>query len=510
MYSHESRRTGKAVVFAGAVLATLAGSALAQSQGPDVIVGDLSDMGNYGSYDYDGAGPQPRIYAYSVGTTSCNIGTQALDWYTTGTSGGSNLPSHHPVIGQNMYRFRPTVLRDSGGNALGTANTFEQIGQSWLKHGYTALTQSLCGTCNGQGGNVLGPGCSDPYVASLNGSQSRLGPRYQVNGYNGNFPYPTGIPNLPTNPAPVDAAVLRRLQIQAPDLDAALNAGAVYFAEGQYVTQDDQAAFTAGVNNGLNNTSYRRASFNTGTYVFSFSAAVGTTQRQKSALWAWKALDPAVVISNIDVPGEGRFEMASKVTDLGNGLWAYEYLVRNNMSDRSGASFQINIASTGCVTTPYNAFRDVRYHSGETQNNIPWAFTSTSDGLRWACTETFAQNPNANALRFATAYNFRVVTNRAPAAGTVTLGLFKPGTPSSVTVAAQVPSSCPTPVCDSLDFNQDGDFPTPLDLEDFIAANAGNICSTCSTDLDFNNDGDFPTPLDIEAFISVNAGGPCL
>ena len=66
------------------------------------------------------------------------------------------------------------------------------------------------------------------------------------------------------------------------------------------------------------------------------------------------------------------------------------------------------------------------------------------------------------------------------------------------------------PTCDSLDFNLDGDFPTPLDLEDFIAANAGNICSTCSTDLDFNNDGDFPSPLDVEAFISVNSGGPCL
>ena len=68
----------------------------------------------------------------------------------------------------------------------------------------------------------------------------------------------------------------------------------------------------------------------------------------------------------------------------------------------------------------------------------------------------------------------------------------------------------PGPVCDSLDFNQDGDFPTPLDLEDFINANAGNACATCSTDLDFNNDGDFPTPLDIESFISRSAGGPCL
>ena len=69
---------------------------------------------------------------------------------------------------------------------------------------------------------------------------------------------------------------------------------------------------------------------------------------------------------------------------------------------------------------------------------------------------------------------------------------------------------CPGPTCDSLDFNQDGDFPTPLDLEDFIRAVGGSFCSTCSTDLDFNNDGDFPTPVDVEAFISVSAGGPCV
>ena len=63
--------------------------------------------------------------------------------------------------------------------------------------------------------------------------------------------------------------------------------------------------------------------------------------------------------------------------------------------------------------------------------------------------------------------------------------------------------------CDSLDFNQDGDFPTPLDVEDFILAVAGQLCATCSNDLDFNNDGDFPTPSDIEAFVRVSAGGPC-
>ena len=78
-------------------------------------------------------------------------------------------------------------------------------------------------------------------------------------------------------------------------------------------------------------------------------------------------------------------------------------------------------------------------------------------------------------------------------------------------VALLIANTTPMPSqCDSLDFNQDGDFPTPLDLEDFINAVAGNQCPTCNPDLDFNNDGDFPTPLDIEAFISVSAGGPCL
>ena len=64
--------------------------------------------------------------------------------------------------------------------------------------------------------------------------------------------------------------------------------------------------------------------------------------------------------------------------------------------------------------------------------------------------------------------------------------------------------------CDSLDFNNDGDFPTPADLEAFVAAIGGSVCAECSTDLDFNNDGDFPTPLDVEAFVVRQAGGPCV
>ena len=63
----------------------------------------------------------------------------------------------HPVIAQNLYRIMDGRI--------------EQIGMSWLKHGFCALQQNACNTCTGNGnGSALGTGCSDPYGSSLNGS----------------------------------------------------------------------------------------------------------------------------------------------------------------------------------------------------------------------------------------------------------------------------------------------------------------------------------------------------
>ena len=116
--------------------------------GPDVIVGDIPSMGQFGS-----DGTQVGL---GVGTTSCNNGNVDLDWFA--------LPQvDHPVIPQNLYRM-------SGGAS--NTDRFEQVGQSWLKHAFTALTGNACGFgCNGVGGSHLGVGCSDPYGASLNASQ---------------------------------------------------------------------------------------------------------------------------------------------------------------------------------------------------------------------------------------------------------------------------------------------------------------------------------------------------
>ena len=83
--------------------------------GPDVVVGEITTPNSYGS-----AG---GFYAYSIGTTSCNIGTAELDWIAS--------TPEHPVISQNIFR-----LHDG---------RFEHIGVSWLKHGFTALQGNTCG-----------------------------------------------------------------------------------------------------------------------------------------------------------------------------------------------------------------------------------------------------------------------------------------------------------------------------------------------------------------------------
>jgi len=57
--------------------------------------------------------------------------------------------------------------------------------------------------------------------------------------------------------------------------------------------------------------------------------------------------------------------------------------------------------------------------------------------------ETFAQNPNANAIRWGTLYNFRFDSNSPPQTTNATVGFLKTGTP--VTVQIQSPGSVAAP-----------------------------------------------------------------
>ncbi|MBI1302848.1 MAG: hypothetical protein GC172_03545 [Phycisphaera sp.] len=387
------------------------------SVGADVIVGAIPNVSSYGVV---GSGAN-AIMAYAIGTTSCNIGTAPLEWY-------ASPDNRHPFIPMNAFKYRN--------------GRFEQIGQSWGKHGFTALQQTLCGSCQSSGtGSLLGIGCSDPYSSSLNGSQSGLGARHEINAATGSFPgtYNSGMPSA-------QATIGRRLQIRATDLDPALNSGASYIFEAQYIHQQDA---TAG--NKMNNASYR--TFTVGSVGSNGARALtltGPTVQQKPAIMAWPLLDPNATLTQVDVPNDGRFIAGVSVRDNGNGTWRYEYAVHNLNSHRSGRSFSIPVPAG--VTVTGVGFKDVDYHSGEPFSNTDWTAQVSGGAVTWTG-GSFAQSPNSNALRFATMYNFWFDADQPPTGIAATLGLFRPGTPDSVTIDLKGPSAPPS---DPEDLNGDG------------------------------------------------------
>ncbi|MCH7572355.1 MAG: hypothetical protein IH891_05515, partial [Planctomycetes bacterium] len=71
-------------------------------------------------------------------------------------------------------------------------------------------------------------------------------------------------------------------------------------------------------------------------------------------------------------------------------------------------------------------------------SGVDWAAVIAGDLLTWS-TATFATDPNANALRWNTMYNFHFDADAPPGIGSLELGLFKPVAINSVQVAIMIP-----------------------------------------------------------------------
>jgi hypothetical protein len=77
-------------------------------------------------------------------------------------------------------------------------------------------------------------------------------------------------------------------------------------------------------------------------------------------------------------------------------------------------------------------------------SNAAWTTTSNRDEVSWS-SETLAQNPNANALRWGTLYNFRFDSNRPPQNKFAIVGFFKTGAPIAVPIQGPTADSCNAP-----------------------------------------------------------------
>ena len=470
---------------AAGLIASCAGAtvALGAVTGPDIVYcdfgpGSTSAVNNWGS---TGTGVN-KIWGYSYASYTHNIGDNSLRWNTGGNNGA-------PVMAMNLYRLYNGRL--------------EQIGLGFAKYACCVANGTSCnipGTspaCGAGPGSTLHPGCTDSYSASYNGGWSQLGPRSAVNAFSGAVAARTsGSSADPT---------WRRVRVFERDMSSTNFPNALFFIEGAFVCSDDAPA-----GNGLNNSTYRRVTVTQGTFA---QTAVDTAQKTKPAIYAWREYgggvngsvgipDTSVVLRDVSVFNEGHFIAGAKVTNLGNGTWRYDYAVENINSHRSGAALTIPIGERVIVTDTY--FKDVDYHSGDPYDNTDWTVTVNNNAVTFAGTQTYAQNPNANALRWATMYNFSFVANSPPVNGTLDLALFRPGSvedPNSVEIAVMpVPSGlCPT--C-AADYDFDGGV-TASDIAAFMGDyESGAGCA------DISGDGGVDG-ADLAAFFAQYEAGGC-
>ncbi len=471
--------------------------------GPDVVVNQITDVARWGT----GVSGGVPVTAYSVGTDSCNPGDSPVLWIDTNNYLPDYNNTQHPVINQNMYRLK----------SYGQYSRFEQLGQSWLKHGFVSTNSPSCGTCQPSnvyfpslgttqniGGDALGVNCSDTYGAGLNGSQGGLGAKNIVHATNGTSPFIRGN-------GTGDADTRMRLQVPTADVTNQ-PAGTRYIVDGLYITADDAQFVRPNQTvafNALNNASWREV---TAASINNNPGFAGGTRQQEPGIFAWRFIDSTVTLvtaDHDDTPHptladkfiRSRFWVAAKVTTLGDGLYRYEYAVYNHNSDRSAEKFIIALPDSGSATDV--SFHAPRWHSGEPYSNAAWTFNKSNNQVVFS-TESFSANVNANAIRWGTLFNFGFTSDVAPTTGAASLKLFKPGfgaTPLDALAVAGLPVPTMPPAC-LADFNGDSVL-DPDDLSDYIACYfATPPCGQAN----FNGDG-ATDPDDLSDYITAYFAG---
>ena len=381
-----------------------------------LYAGDLLDV-SLGGLDgiqqvaHTGTFPTGQV-ALSMATTSCNLGTVDVPWLAP-------MEKEHPVIHMALYRLL-------GGR-------LEQIGVSWMKHGFYALSNSFCTNCeHPSNGDFLGVGCSDTYDVGNNSSRGYLGPRSEVDAYNGTWDctgshFSGGLPDCirrhgSTGHGPLDH------RLTAADSDLA-NSGATYYYEARYLV--------AGDGKPSNNWGYRPCTMSWDGGAWSFSTPGGSPLVEGPALGGWGDSSDTFEVA----PGDGQVMLAVQTTDLGGGAWHYEYALLNLTSNRQVHSFSLPVPGVPNIT-------NIGFHDNDIDAANDWQVTLDGDTITWQ-TETYAQNPNAHSLVFGYMVNFRFDAGTPPRSQNASLGIFKPGVGSTAVARTTGPIDAVTAVGDA-------------------------------------------------------------
>ena len=338
--------------------------------------------------------------------------------------------SDHPMLVQNLYR-----LKDG---------RFQQIGMSLAHHLGAVTNEDICGAsaCGAPFGtiNAIYPDCAADLAGSYLAARFRMGPRAEIDPVDPDAPSP-----FTSSGTSGPTVISKRLQVRHDDLDPALNVGARYFLEMQVVESQDRILGAQ-----HDNSSSREVRVEIAAQDEYDLVPVGPTHVGAPAILVWKMIDDSVQISIIDIPDDGRLYLACRAEQVSPLRWQYNWAVYNQDSMRSVAGLGLSLSASTLVEDL--TFGDVAYHSGDgfsfgtPFSSADWPATVAPGAVEWQ-TDVFATDPNANAIRWGTMYDFQLIANAPPAPAMLAIQPYRGAVRSTINAAGIGPGMAPDGAC---------------------------------------------------------------
>ncbi|MFO0974454.1 MAG: hypothetical protein U1A27_13585 [Phycisphaerae bacterium] len=405
-----------------------------------VISASLLQLFGLSQINHSGTFPAGSV-AVAPSTTICNLGDEIIPWQAA-------MSPNHPIVGYSIYRLKDARL--------------EQIGRSWAKHTFFVVGTSQCGSCISAGSAALGLACSDTYAASNNALQTQLGPREEVDPWTAGWqPCGSYFDGTPVDCLRNGPSGLGPLDHRCVGTDADLNdPAAQYFYEAMYLINND-ADRTDNIG------SRKFVPTWLGSQWFFDTPSMDNPLVIGPVIARWLSGGANELLSTVDDPG--RVYVGSKATDLGGGVWHFEYAVYNLNYTRRLRRFTVSLP-------PGAAPANIGFFDGDGNAANDWAATidATCRTIAWQ-TDTYAGNPAANALVWGTLFNFRFDATATPGVASAQLEPFAPGGGAAeLSTSAVMPS---LPGCLVGDVNLDGQL-NGLDVQEFVGVLLDPPCAT--------------------------------
>jgi hypothetical protein len=340
--------------------------------------------------------PGGRV-AIAPGATVRNLGPGDVQWFRSIAPASPVGP--HPFLSLNFYRLSGGVL--------------EQIGRADVKHTFFATNDA----CPCPGGQILYAGCEDFYGISTNLDRANLAPRDEIDAFAVTWTslgsHFDGVPVDDFRHHGGNAAhdnFQHRLVVREPDLQTP---GARYFYDGWYMAPNDT--------NLENSMGHREVDpvLEGSTWSFETIDAGTTNGSILDALVDPQNVPPGQATELLDT-GEGRVHLAVVTSDLGGGVFHYEYALMNFDFERQIRSFSLFVAPGQTVSNA--GFSDA---DGNPLND--WMPSVANLRVTWTA-------PTGHAPDWGTLFNFRMDVDAAPVETTAGLAPLQPGSPGEVAV----------------------------------------------------------------------------